>query len=298
MRMSPTFFNSRPPCVAELDRVGILEDVQKIGRMGYWRGYRTVDGKTLAENNYGLNVGHMKYPFPAYCGQHELAAIITRHCKENPKFKLEFLTEMVSLSQHDSGVDVTVKDVKTGDTRIVKSKYVVGADGGRSSVRKSIGVHLEGFTWDETFVATNITSFPFDKYDIRGANFVVHPVHWAVIAQTGGDNSPWRIAFGIEKGLTPEEVRKRAPEHLKILLPGPDKYNLVQCNQYSVHQRCATTYKVGKVLLAGDAAVNIPHSKLILASQQSDWRLRSYYWHYRRSVSWRCSCRSHARSCR
>jgi phytoene dehydrogenase-like protein len=39
--------------------VGILEDVKKIGRMGYWRGYRTVDGKTLCENNYGLNEGHL-----------------------------------------------------------------------------------------------------------------------------------------------------------------------------------------------------------------------------------------------
>jgi 3-(3-hydroxy-phenyl)propionate hydroxylase len=248
----------RPPCVAELDRVGILDDVKKIGRMGYWRGYRTVDGKTLAENNYGLNEGHMKYPFPAYCGQHELAAIITRHCQENPKFKLEFNTEMISLEQNDSEVQVTVKDVKTGETRVIKTKYLVGADGGKSSVRKAIGVNLEGFTWDETFVATNISGFPFHKYQIRGANFVVHPKHWAVIAQTGGLDSPWRIAFGIEKGLMPEEVRKRAPEHLKILLPGPDEYNLIQCNQYSVHQRCASSYKVGRVLLAGDAAVYCP----------------------------------------
>jgi len=66
---------------------------------------------------------------------------------------------------------------------------------------------------------------------------------------------PGEFAFGIEKSLTPEQVRERAPEHLKILLPGPDPYELIQCNQYSVHQRCASTFKVGKVLLAGDAAV-------------------------------------------
>ena len=223
--------------------------------MGYWRGYRTVDGKTLCENNYGLNVGHMKYPFPAYCGQHELAAIIQRHCQDNPHFKLRFDTEMVALEQDSTGVNVTVKHARTGEMEVSRAKYVVGADGGRSSVRKAIGVHLEGFTWDETFVATNILDFPFEKYGFRGANFVVHQKHWAVIAQTGGDGSPWRIAFGIETGLTPEQVREKAPEHLKILLPGPDPYRLIQCNQYSVHQRCATTFKVGKVLLAGDAAV-------------------------------------------
>ena len=179
MRTLPRYahLTESPPCVAELDRVGILEDVIKIGRLGYWRGYRTVDGRTLAENNYGLNEGHMKYPYPAYCGQHELAAIITRHCKDNPKFKLEFNTEMVSLEQDSSGVNVTVKGTLSGETRIVRAKYVVGADGGRSSVRKAIGVHLEGFTWDETFVATNIIGFPFHKYNIRGANFVVHPKH-------------------------------------------------------------------------------------------------------------------------
>ena len=127
---------------------------------------------------------------------------------------------------------------QTGEMEVLRAKYVVGADGGRSSVRKAIGVHLEGFTWDETFVATNILDFPFEKYGFRAGNFVVHPKHW-------GDGSPWRIAFGIEKGLTPEQVREKAPEHLKILLPGSDPYRLIQCNQYSVHQRCATTFKVG-----------------------------------------------------
>jgi 2-polyprenyl-6-methoxyphenol hydroxylase-like FAD-dependent oxidoreductase len=141
----------------------------------------------------------MKYPYSVYCGQHELAAIITHHCRDNPKFKLEFNTEMVSLEQDSSGVNVTAKGTRSGETRIVRAKYVVGADGGRSSVRKAIGVHLEGFTWDETFVATNIIGFPFHKYNIRGANFVVHPKHWAVVAQTGGDTSPWRIAYGEEK---------------------------------------------------------------------------------------------------
>jgi 2-polyprenyl-6-methoxyphenol hydroxylase-like FAD-dependent oxidoreductase len=237
--------------------VGILEDVIKIGRLGFWRGYRTVDGRTLAENNYGLNEGHMKYPYPAYCGQHELAAIITRHCQDNPKFKLLFNTELMSLEQDDKEVRATVKNVTTGESRVLKALYVVGADGGKSTVRKQIGVNLEGFTWDETFVATNITGFPFEKYNIRGANFVVHPKHWAVVAQTGGPTSPWRIAYGEENGLTPEEIKKRAPEHLKILLPGPDPYTLVQCNQYRVHQRCATSYKVGRVLLAGDAAVDL-----------------------------------------
>lgn len=289
-----------PPCVAELDRVGILEDVIKIGRLGYWRGYRTVDGRTLAENNYGLNEGHMKYPFPAYCGQHELAAVITRHCKGNQNFKLDFNTEMISLEQDSSGVNVTVKDTKSGESRVLRAKYVVGADGGRSSVRKAIGVHLEGFTWDETFVATNITGFPFDKYNFRGANFVVHPKHWAVIAQTGGDTSPWRIAYGEEKGLTPEEIKARAPEHLKILLPGPDPYTLVQCNQYSVHQRCATTFKVGKVLLAGDAAVptlSVFELKLMVASQQSNRGVRIDDRYYGRSMSRRCTCCRYAWIC-
>jgi 2-polyprenyl-6-methoxyphenol hydroxylase-like FAD-dependent oxidoreductase len=245
--------------------VGILDDVKEIGRMGYWRGYRTVEGRILTENNYGLNVGHMDYPFPAYCGQHELAAIILRHCRSNPRFNLYFNTEMLSLSQDEKKVSVTVKDVVSDTTRVIDAVYVVGADGGKSSVRKAIDVPLEGFTWDETFVATNILNFPFDKYHFRGANFVVDPVHWAVIAQTGGPTSPWRIAYGEQTGLTPEEVLERAPEHLRTLLPGPDKYDLIQCNQYSVHQRCASTFRVGRVLLAGDAAVRISEVGLTVA---------------------------------
>jgi hypothetical protein len=80
----------------------------------------------------------------------------------------------------------------------------------------------ELYTWDETLVAMNFIGFPFHKYHLRGANFIVHLKYWAVVAQTGGESSPWRIAFDIEKGLTPEEVRKCAPEYLKILPIEPD----------------------------------------------------------------------------
>ena len=51
---------------------------------------------------------------------------------------------MVSLEQDSSGVNVTAKGTRSGETRIVRAKYVVGADGGRSSVRKAIEVRDGG----------------------------------------------------------------------------------------------------------------------------------------------------------
>jgi 2-polyprenyl-6-methoxyphenol hydroxylase-like FAD-dependent oxidoreductase len=53
-------------------------------------------------------------------------------------------------------------------------------------------------------------------------------------------------------------------EHYRAILPDPDQpYELQAINSYQVHERCASTFRVGRVLLAGDAAhVNNPSGGL------------------------------------
>ena len=41
--------------------------------------------------------------------------------------------------------------------------YLIGADGGRSTVRKQCGIPFEGFTWPERFVVFS-TPFDFDEF--------------------------------------------------------------------------------------------------------------------------------------
>lgn len=65
------------------------------------------------------------------------------------------------------------------------------------------------------------------------------------------------MTYGEEEDLTDEQCLERRPTHLKALLPGnpdPDSYQIQQTNIYRIHNRCAAKFRVGRVLLAADAA--------------------------------------------
>ena len=81
--------------------------------------------------------------------------------------------------------------------------------------------------------------------------------HWGLIALRG-HGGLWRVTYGDPVvGLTDEEYLARRPWHFKAILPGhpdPDQYRIEQTNIYNIHNRCVDTFKVGRILLAADAA--------------------------------------------
>jgi len=74
-----------------------------------------------------------------------------------------------------------------------------------------------------------------------------------VVARLGRENL-WRVTFGEDSALDEEQVYERIPQHYARLLPAPGPYRIVAAAPYRVHERCAPRFRVGRVLLAGDAA--------------------------------------------
>jgi 2-polyprenyl-6-methoxyphenol hydroxylase-like FAD-dependent oxidoreductase len=73
------------------------------------------------------------------------------------------------------------------------------------------------------------------------------------------DDSPplYRVTYGEEGGLTTEQLKARQPMKYEIMLPGhpkPDEYKILNIAPYRMHQRTAPSYRVGRILLAADAA--------------------------------------------
>ena len=66
-----------------------------------------------------------------------------------------------------------------------------------------------------------------------------------------------RVSYGEKVGLSREEYIARQPEKFRTILPGhpsPEQYKIVSLSPYKIHQRCAKTFRVGRFLLAADAA--------------------------------------------
>lgn len=88
---------------------------------------------------------------------------------------------------------------------------------------------------------------------------MVDPEHWGLIAKRGHEGL-WRVTYGDPVvGLTDEEYLARRDWHFKAMLPGnpdPEEYTIEQTNMYNIHNRCVPSFKVGRIILAADAAYN------------------------------------------
>ena len=64
------------------------------------------------------------------------------------------------------------------------------------------------------------------------------------------------MSYGEKTGLSNEDLRERLSMKYEAIFPGPRplQYDLKMFSPYRLHQKCASTFRVGRVLLAGDAA--------------------------------------------
>jgi 3-(3-hydroxy-phenyl)propionate hydroxylase len=158
---------------------------------------------------------------------------------------------------------VTVTNA-AGETETLRGRYVVGADGGRSTVRRLADIAFEGFTWAERFIKIGTT------FDFGGAgrgyctrNYFSDPDEWLNLFKVKGNGGAgiWRAIFPVPSGesddsaMSPDGVQRR----LQGVHDKSGEYDIPYHALYAVHQRVAATFNKGRVLLAGDAAhVNNP----------------------------------------
>jgi 2-polyprenyl-6-methoxyphenol hydroxylase-like FAD-dependent oxidoreductase len=190
------------------------------------------------------------YHYILHFGQDVLANMILKRFLALPGSQMLWNTTLDSIEQHDDRVVAGISD--SNGHRQLEADWLVGADGARSTVRKLMGASFDGFTWPDTFMATNIY-FDFGKLGYAASNMISDPVNWAVIARVNSDNL-WRIAYGEDSSLSDDERMARVDQRLRYWLPEGAEYRLERANSYRVHQRAASTFREGRVLLAGDAA--------------------------------------------
>ena len=233
-----------------LERLGIREEAERIGytKDDYlWLVKRT--GESLP---YDLKVLSSVTPFPynIQLGQDRLAQICQRRLEVLPNAEVHWRTAFRGLTEDADGVTV---EAATPDGEIaLRARWVIGADGAGSAVRKALGLAFDGMTWPERFVATNVRH-DFESGGYWQSTMVVDDEWGAVIVKITRDGL-WRCTFMEDAALPEESYLERIPGAYRHLLPGKGGHELVQASPYKMHQRCAESFRKGRVLLAGDAA--------------------------------------------
>ncbi|KAL1614304.1 hypothetical protein SLS54_009871 [Diplodia seriata] len=100
------------------------------------------------------------------------------------------------------------------------------------------------------------TYYDFDRFGWEDSNFIVHPEDYYMAARISKDGM-WRVTYGEASGLSRDELLARQPGKFEKMLPGnpkPHQYKVVSISPYRIHQRMAEKMRVGRILLAADAA--------------------------------------------
>src|SRR3569833_603426 len=252
---------SEPSCY-ELDRAGVLDEVRALGFSPYtvsWRKLDEAKTKLVALKNPVPKPGEEneeRFRHRMVClPLHRLGKILETAALAQPTVKIHYGHKVTDIGQDESKAWVKV-DTPTGP-QTFDADYIVGCDGANSKIRRCLfgdGV-FPGHTWDEQIVATNVY-YDFEPYAYDDSQFFVHPEHWHMVAKIQTDGM-YRVTYGETGGLTTEQLRERQPEMYRAFLPGhpePGQYNIVNFSPYRVHQRCVDHMRVGRFLLAADAA--------------------------------------------
>jgi 2-polyprenyl-6-methoxyphenol hydroxylase-like FAD-dependent oxidoreductase len=245
-----------PPTVAALDAAGVLDDMKKVGVVKYDYQWRSLDGRILCRIDMSvLRPEDTTHPYNLHLGQHELARVVLRHLERLPNAEVRWGHRVTKVMPAET--DVTVAVEVDGEPQELRAPWLVGADGANSAVRQSLGLSFDGITWPEWFVATDVY-FDFAALGYAKANFIVDPVHWAIIPIISNQGL-WRLTYGEPGDVPREALRSRVAAKYAALLPGGDGVEPEAFSPYRVHDRCADRFRVGRVLLAGDAAhINNP----------------------------------------
>lgn len=250
VRTTPRAIAYMYPVLEGLEELGLREDLEARGGRGLdlsWFEWRTGEMVRLLPHYRGLPV---RYPYILNLGQDEVTQVLRERIAGNGAVELRDGHEAIGLEQADDGVRLTVRGPEGEE--VVHADWVVGTDGARSTVRRLAGAPFEGMTWEDRFVATDIRA-DFSILGIDGPTLCLDDVVGGVIAPIGVTGK-WRYTYRESAELDPDGYVERIRGVIGTLLHGDDGFEVVQHALYHMHQRCAPALRVGRVLLAGDAA--------------------------------------------
>lgn len=258
----PRAATTHPATLELLDELGLEREIREAGLVApTFQFWDRVSGEMVAEFDHALLADETRFPYVVQTEQFKTARIALAHLEREPNAQVLFGHEVMAISHDDEGVSVTVRGPQ-GET-VLEGRYLIGADGGRSLVRKAAGIAFEGFTFPEQFM---VLTTPFDFQAERGysfRNYFADPDEWCNCFKVAADGPPglWRTVFpadpeGTEETLLGDDATQA---RLHKFFPRSGDYEVVHRNLYRVHQRVAHTFRLGRVLLAGDSAhVNNP----------------------------------------
>ena len=241
-----------PPTLEFLDKLNLADELINKGiKCPFWQ-FRDRKKGEIATFNLGLLKDHTKHPYRLQAEQWKLTKAASKRLDNSDLTNLITDISVTSIDQDSDFVTIHAQR-KTGEKEVYQTRFLIGADGARSTIRAETKVGFPGLTIPEIFLSLS-TPFRYDQAieGLADISYISDPDEWLVLLRTP---TLWRVLFPTDPSLSDAEIvaADRVEERMQNLLPG-EPYEIKHKTAYRVHERVADKYVHGRVFLAGDAA--------------------------------------------
>jgi 3-(3-hydroxy-phenyl)propionate hydroxylase len=256
----PRAGTNHPATLELFDAIGLYAKLEPRGIVAplfhYWDRH---ENRLIAEFDHAHLRDDTKFPYVLQCERIKIVEEALALAKAHPLIDVRLSTVFTSFSQGADGVTAHVTN-QDGEDETIVGAYLVSGEGARSVVRKDLGIEFEGFTYSDRTLNIEV-AYDFRKHGYTERNYISDPDEWSNLFHWKGPPDRWRVHFPTapdddeEAICRPDALQAR----LQRFLPTGKGFDIVGSNLYTVHQRVAKTFRVGRAILAGDAAhVNSP----------------------------------------
>jgi 2-polyprenyl-6-methoxyphenol hydroxylase-like FAD-dependent oxidoreductase len=243
---------------------GIVSDVEATA---YDRNYPQDNVYLTSLNGYELgrqampSMNEEKAPFESpqkreRCPQNFFDPVLQKFAASHNPQHMFYETEFLSFQQDQEGVTSLIQNLKTSQTFEVRSKFLVGCDGGKSIIRETLGIEMKGkglltYTTNVIFRCANFNDL-HDKSPGYRYMFVGPHGTWATIVAINGRDQ-WRMSIignaKEKKTYTHEELKALAQK----ALGAPFEMEILSVLPWQRAELVAQQYHKGRVFICGDA---------------------------------------------
>jgi 3-(3-hydroxy-phenyl)propionate hydroxylase len=238
-------------CLRSFQAIGLADVIAEHTTPGQKMRFLTMTGKTFALID--PKTREFGWPRRSSFIQPMVDQVLFEGTKRFEGIRVLFGTEVVSIDEDPSHTNLTV--MRAGREQKIRTKWLVGCDGGKSVVRKSLDIAFDGITDATRWVVIDILDDPIGLPD--SYLYCVPARPFVSIALPHGMRRLEFMVFGDET-----EEALCSPAGIQALLaramPYPERANVLRSRVYTHNARLARSFRKGRTLLAGDAAHLMP----------------------------------------
>ena len=239
--------------------LGLAEAIQEISTPASGLVYLNASGKTLIKTD--LSGGKVRHGWPRghYFSQPELESQLRKGTQRYSSVEVRLGWNLVELEQTNKGVNISACRLSDGITETFRARYLLGCDGGSSTLRKLLGTGMRKLGQASSWLVCD-TMLARDIEGERPMYQVCDPARPTTIEPCNGRHVRWE--FSITPSDSTEElagenfVRSLMEPYLHLITPSlqHSEFSIVRNKTYTFRSLVATRWRYNNVFLLGDAA--------------------------------------------